>query len=63
MGIPQGETHSGFEATNIKQFLEQAKVRGNAKVAFAKGEEDRKMKKGVRGKLMKLYPVGEKETA
>ena len=63
MGIPQGETHSGFVAADIKQLFEQAKVRGNAKEAFTKGEENREMKKGVSGKLMKLYPVGEKETA
>ena len=37
-------------------------MRRDAKTAFAESEKDGKMKKRVRGKLMKLYPVSEEET-
>ena len=37
-------------------------MRRDAKVAFVESEKDRKMKKRVRGKLMKLYPVSKEET-
>ena len=61
MGIPQGETHSGFVAADIKKLFEQAKVGRNAKEAFTEGDENGEMKKGVGGQLRELYPVGEKE--
>ena len=60
--IPQRKPHPGLITSNVEEHFEQPEMGMNAKEAFAKGEEDRKMKKGVWGKLMKLYPVGEKET-
>ena len=62
VGIPQGESHSGFIAADIEQHFEQSEVRVNAKEAFTEGDENGEMKKGVGGKLRELYPVGEKKT-